>query len=38
MYKYYLTFDAEKDIDRIFDYGLGQFGISQALKYYDLIF
>ena len=36
MYKYYLSFEAEEDIIRIFEYGLGRFGLKQANKYYDM--
>ena len=38
MYKYHLSFEAEEDIVRIFEFGLGQFGLYQANKYYDLLF
>lgn len=38
MYKYHLTIDAEEDIVRIFEYGLGRFGLQQANKYYDMLF
>ena len=38
MYKYILTIDAEKDIVRIYEYGISQFGVQQADTYYDLLF
>jgi toxin ParE1/3/4 len=38
MYNYKLSFEAEEGIIRIFEYGLGQFGILQAAKYYDMLF
>ena len=38
MYKYILSFEAEDDILRIFDFGLGRFGLLQANKYYDMLF
>ena len=38
MYKYKLSFEAEEDIKRIFEYGLGSFGLMQANKYYDMLF
>lgn len=38
MYKYHLSFEAEEDIVRIFEYGLGRFGLKQANKYYDMLF
>lgn len=38
MYKYHLSFEAEEDIVRIFEYGLGRFGLLQANKYYDMLF
>ncbi len=38
MYKYVLTLDAEEDIVRIYEYVFGQFGITQADIYYDMIF
>lgn len=31
---YSLTFDAKIDIDEIFDYGEGRFGLDQALEYF----
>jgi toxin ParE1/3/4 len=30
--------EAEEDIMRIFYFGLGRFGLSQANKYYDMLF
>jgi len=33
MYKYKLSFEAEEDILRIFEYGLGKFGLKKANKY-----
>lgn len=38
MYKYHLSFEAEEDIVRIFEFGLNRFGLQQANKYYDMIF
>jgi toxin ParE1/3/4 len=38
MFSYFLTIEAEDDIIRIFEYGLGQFGPNQAKKYYDNLF
>lgn len=38
MYNQKLSFEAEEGIIRIFEYGLGQFGILQAAKYYDMLF
>ena len=38
MYKYHLSYEAEEDIGRIFEYGLGRFGLQQANKYYDMLF
>ncbi len=38
MYQYKLSIEAEGDIVRIFEYGLGQFGVLQAVKYYDMLF
>lgn len=38
MYKYHFSFEAEEDIVRIFEYGLGRFGLQQANKYYDMLF
>ncbi len=30
---YRLSADADDDLSRVFDYGIDQFGIEQALKY-----
>jgi toxin ParE1/3/4 len=38
MYNYKLSFEAEECIIRIFEYGLGQFGVLQAAKYYDMLY
>ncbi len=38
MYNYKLSFEAEEGIIRIFEYGLGQFGVLQAAKYYDMLY
>ena len=38
MYNLHLTIDAEEDIERIYEYGLGRFGLQQANKYYDMLF
>jgi len=38
MYKYHLSFESEEDIVRIFEFGLGRFGLQQANKYYDMLF
>ena len=38
MYEYILTLDAEEDIVRIYEYGMGQFGLIQADVYYDMLF
>jgi toxin ParE1/3/4 len=38
MYRYKLNIQAEEDLTRIFDYGLGKFGLVQANKYYDMLF
>ncbi|MFV8358316.1 type II toxin-antitoxin system RelE/ParE family toxin [Flavobacterium sp. XS1P32] len=38
MYKYHLSYEAEEDIVRIFEHGLGRFGLQQANKYYDMLF
>ncbi|WP_369765424.1 type II toxin-antitoxin system RelE/ParE family toxin [Flavobacterium sp. WC2429] len=38
MYEYHLSYEAEEDIIRIFEYGLGRFGLQQANKYYDMLF
>lgn len=38
MYSYVLTKDAEEDLERIHDYGVAQFGMLQADKYYEMFF
>jgi len=38
MYSYKLSLEAEEDVVRIFEYGIGQFGVFQAAKYYDMLF
>lgn len=38
MYNYKLSIEAEEDIIRIIEYGIGQFGVAQAAKYYDMLF
>lgn len=38
MYKYHLSYEAEDDIVRIFEYGLRKFGLQQANRYYDMLF
>ena len=38
MFNYKLSIEAEGDIIRIFEYGLGQFGILQAVKYYEMLY
>jgi toxin ParE1/3/4 len=38
MYKYHLSYEAEEDIVRIFEYGLRKFGLQQANRYYDMLF
>jgi toxin ParE1/3/4 len=38
MYDYKLSFEAEEDVIRIFEYGLGRFGLQQAIKYYDMMY
>ena len=38
MYKYHLSYEAEEDIIRIFEYGLRRFGLQQANKYYYMLF
>lgn len=38
MYSYKLSIEAEEDIIRIFEYGISQFGVVQAAKYYDMLF
>jgi len=38
MFSYKLNIQAEEDLTRIFEYGIGQFGLLQANKYYDMLF
>jgi toxin ParE1/3/4 len=38
MYRYVLTQDADTDLERIHDYGVAQFGMLQADKYYEMFF
>jgi toxin ParE1/3/4 len=38
MYKYKLSFEAEEEVIRIFEYGLKQFGFQQANKYYEMLY
>lgn len=38
MFRYKLNVEAEEDLIRIFEYGISRFGISQANKYYDMLF
>lgn len=38
MFKYKLSIETEEDIVRIFEYGLGRYGLAQANKYYDMLF
>lgn len=38
MFKYKLNIQAEEDIIRIFEYGIEQFGLVQANKYYEMLF
>jgi toxin ParE1/3/4 len=38
MFSYKLNIQAEEDLTRIFEYGLGRFGLLQANKYYDMLF
>ena len=38
MYKYRLSFEAEEDTIRIFEFGFNRFGLQQAIVYYDLLF
>lgn len=37
MFKYKLSFEAEEDIKRIYEFGLKTFGIQQADKYYETL-
>ncbi len=38
MYSYKLNIQVEEDLTRIFEYGIVQFGLLQAHKYYDMLF
>lgn len=38
MYSYKLNIQAEEDLTRIFEYGMGRFGLLQANKYYEMLF
>ncbi len=38
MYNFHLSKEAKIDISRIYEYGLNQFGLNQANKYYDDLF
>lgn len=38
MFSYKLNILAEEDMTRIFEYGIGRFGLLQANKYYDMLF
>lgn len=38
MYSYKLNIQIEEDLTRIFEYGIGRFGLVQAQKYYDVLF
>lgn len=38
MYSYILNNQAEEDLTRIYEYGIGRFGLLQAEKYYDMLF
>ena len=37
MYNYDLSEQAKADLLRIYEYGIGQFGVDQADKYFDLM-
>ncbi len=37
MYHYDLTEQAKEDLLRIYEYGISQFGIDQADKYFDML-
>ena len=37
MYSYYLSSDAKEDLRRIYYYGVGQFGINQADRYFNMM-
>ncbi|MCB0462777.1 MAG: type II toxin-antitoxin system RelE/ParE family toxin [Flavobacteriaceae bacterium] len=38
MFSYKLSLEAENDITRLYEYGFYKFGITQADKYYDMLF
>ena len=38
MFSFKLNIQAEEDLTRIFEYGIGCFGFLQANKYYDMLF
>ncbi|WP_298148798.1 type II toxin-antitoxin system RelE/ParE family toxin [Flavobacterium sp.] len=38
MYSYRLNIQVEEDLTRIFEYGMSQFGLNEATKYYDMFF
>ena len=38
MYSYRLSFEAEEDVVRIFEFGLARFGLPQVIIYYDMLF
>ena len=38
MYSYKLNVQVEEDLTRIIEYGIGQFGLEQADKYYEMFF
>mgnify|MGYP003610863028 CR=1 FL=1 len=38
MYSYKLNVQVEEDLTRIIESGIGQFGLEQAAKYYEMFF
>jgi toxin ParE1/3/4 len=38
MYSFKLNTQAEEDLTRIFEYGMSQFGLEQADRYYEMFF
>lgn len=38
MYNYKRNIQAEEDLKRIFEYGMNQFGLNEAYKYFDMFF
>ena len=38
MFSYKLNIQADEDLARIFEYGMGRFGLLRANKYYDMLF